>query len=288
MPALTTLWQILTIGYSATVDTVTITITTDFPCHLFMRWSLIPPRKHRAAVLRRGLWLMTDFYYCFDVFKDNEQEEAGDTTTHTFIKPDWPFCQTRYFYFIGSRDSLASPSESCIFEYHNKSTAPPPPIEFEKYWDDEVDRGAQNMKRKTAQTFSPQLDYTCSKITLHLSREALPGPAFLTLETTFPDGSPTGVVLANSEVPAIDIPAFPAHTAIDFTLSTPVDLSTDALYAIGFLDWSDTPWDYYWIYGYADLDPYPRGNRWWRTRPENDWTMYEDGDWHFITWGVAL
>ncbi|GAI25453.1 unnamed protein product, partial [marine sediment metagenome] len=112
---------------------------------------------------------MTDFYYCFDVYHDNEQEEAGDTLTHTFIKQNWPFCQTRSFYFIGTRDRFESPSESCIFHYHNKSTAPPPPIEFEKYWDDEVDRGAINMKIKTAQTFTPQVNYTCTKITLHLS-----------------------------------------------------------------------------------------------------------------------
>ena len=136
MPALDTLWQILTIGYSVAGDTITITITTDFPCHLFMRWSLIPPRIHKATEQRRGLSLMTDFYYCFDVYHDNEQEEAGDTTTHTFIKPDWPECMTRYFYFLGTRAGDPSPSESCIFQYHHVPSEYGPPITTDFYSDE--------------------------------------------------------------------------------------------------------------------------------------------------------
>lgn len=67
-------------------------------------------------------------YFCFTAYTDNEQEEAGDTTIHTFIKHNWPHCQTRYFYFIGTRFGLPSPSTTPVFEKHfNQAEAPPPP-----------------------------------------------------------------------------------------------------------------------------------------------------------------
>lgn len=67
-------------------------------------------------------------YFCFTVYTDNEQEEEGDTYIHTFIKHDWPDCQTRYFYFVGERFGLPSPSTSPVFEKHfSQAEAPPPP-----------------------------------------------------------------------------------------------------------------------------------------------------------------
>lgn len=70
-----------------------------------------------------------DKYFCFDVYEDNEQEEAGDTITHTFIKPDWPVCQTRFFYFHGRIDGEPSPSTTAIFKQHH-AEPPVPPVEF--------------------------------------------------------------------------------------------------------------------------------------------------------------
>lgn len=61
---------------------------------------------------------MSDLYFCFDVYTDNEQEEAGDTLTHTFIKEPWPYCQERWFYFHGEINGIPSPSTSCIFYKH--------------------------------------------------------------------------------------------------------------------------------------------------------------------------
>ena len=67
---------------------------------------------------------MTDKYFCFDAYEDNEQEEAGDTLQHTFIKEPWPVCQTRFFYFHGTINGIASPSTSPILKKHR--VAPPP------------------------------------------------------------------------------------------------------------------------------------------------------------------
>ena len=124
MPLLQKLWQLLAIEYTPAANQVTILVTTNFPCHLFMRWTLTKIRIHDLTHLVRGEAFMTDHYYCVDCYNDNEQEEAGDTLTHTFTKPNWPVCQTRWFYFWGTRNGQPSPSESAIFEYHQL------PLEF--------------------------------------------------------------------------------------------------------------------------------------------------------------
>lgn len=93
-----------------------------------MRWSTNPPQYHTVPSLRRGVYMHGNRYFCFTVYKDNEQEEAGDTTIHTFIKHNWQHCETRYFYFIGERFGLPSPSTSPVFEKHfDQAKAPPPP-----------------------------------------------------------------------------------------------------------------------------------------------------------------
>lgn len=94
--------------------------TTDILCHLYMRWTLKKPRIHDIPVFRRGLQMHGDRYFCFTVYKDNEQEEAGDTLVHTFIKPNWPYCQTRYFYFWATVATIPQPSTSAIFKLHRQ------------------------------------------------------------------------------------------------------------------------------------------------------------------------
>jgi len=83
-----------------------------------MRWSTNPPWIHHIPILQRGIFLHTDIKICFTVFDDNQQEEAGDTTIHTFIKEPWPVCETRWFYFHGTIAGQPTPSTSAIFKKH--------------------------------------------------------------------------------------------------------------------------------------------------------------------------
>ncbi|MBA7589986.1 hypothetical protein ES708_32085 [subsurface metagenome] len=64
---------------------------------------------------------MSGVRWCFVNWKENEQEEPGDTLVHTFIKPDWPVCQTRWFYFLGTKQAEESPSASPIFHLHREA-----------------------------------------------------------------------------------------------------------------------------------------------------------------------
>lgn len=100
-------------------DTATIVITTDIPIHLFMRWTETEPLTHPTELVRRGISLPNATRFCFVNWHENEQEEPGDTLTHTFTKPNWPVCQTRYFYFLGTKQVEESPSASPIFKHHH-------------------------------------------------------------------------------------------------------------------------------------------------------------------------
>ena len=103
-----------------------ITTVTDVPCHLWARMTWTPPRRHTTPSYVRGLLLTGDVRFCFVVYEDNEQIEAGDTLTHTWIKDSWPICQTRWFYFVGSIDGAPVVSETCFFEFHYPDKPPPP------------------------------------------------------------------------------------------------------------------------------------------------------------------
>lgn len=115
------------VAFTPAEESVTITATTDIACHLFCRLTIEPPRIHTKSITRRGEPFMSELRFCFTVFEDNEQEEAGDTMEHTWIKPAWPVCTTKYFYLFGSQDGIMCVSTSPVFCYHNQWKPPPPP-----------------------------------------------------------------------------------------------------------------------------------------------------------------
>ncbi|MBA7677640.1 hypothetical protein ES703_85900 [subsurface metagenome] len=120
------LFFILKIQQIRLADGFKIIVTTNVPCHLWMRWTVQEPRVHSKPVYRRGIQMHTDVYFCFTVYTDNEQQEPGDTIIHTFIKRDWPVCETRYFYFTGTIDGEPIPSTTAIFSKHAAPLEAPP------------------------------------------------------------------------------------------------------------------------------------------------------------------
>lgn len=118
-PAITN-WAPLSIEQPEVEECHTITVTTDIPVHLFMRWTTKKPLTHSKELIRRGISLPNATRWCFVAWHEVEQEEDGDTLTHTFILCDWQICETRYFYFLGTKQDEESPSASPIFHYHRK------------------------------------------------------------------------------------------------------------------------------------------------------------------------
>jgi hypothetical protein len=115
-------WLLTSITYLQTIDGIIIITTTDIPCHLFKRETTTIPQKHVNPIVTRGAVIGTYIDQCFVAYTDVEQQEQGDTLTHTFIQEPWPVCETRWFYFWGTKLLTIMPSASPIFEYHRTLT----------------------------------------------------------------------------------------------------------------------------------------------------------------------
>ncbi len=111
-------WAPLDIQQTWDANEATIVLTTNVPCHLWMYWTNKQPWVHRRSRIVRGLAVPWAAYWCFVVWEMNEQQEEGDTLIHTFIKPDWKYCETRWFAFHGTISGETSPSDSPIFSKH--------------------------------------------------------------------------------------------------------------------------------------------------------------------------
>jgi len=112
-------WYITNIVQTQTATGYQIVVTTNVPAHLFLRWTLAPPGQHIKTVMERGAPVQKLIDQCFVATNDINQAEAGDTLTHTFLVEPWPYCQTRWFYFWGTRVMYRQPSTSPIYEKHN-------------------------------------------------------------------------------------------------------------------------------------------------------------------------
>ncbi len=108
-------WYLTGISERVTIETLTVTLVTDVPCHLWCRQTIDPPHVHLLATTLRGVTTKNDPYYCFDAYHDLEQIEPGDTLEHTFILTQFLENTTRYYYFHGQIAGVNSLSTSCIF-----------------------------------------------------------------------------------------------------------------------------------------------------------------------------
>lgn len=116
------------VAFTDLSETVQIIVTTDIACHLFCRLTLEKPRIHIKTGIRRGYSFAEDLRFCFVVYDDNEQLEPGDTFTHTWFKPSWGYCITKYCYFWGYVSGEVAVSTSPPFSHHNTRKDFPPPF----------------------------------------------------------------------------------------------------------------------------------------------------------------
>lgn len=112
-------WYVKQMTHVQDDDAFTFTVITDTPVHLWMRITDREPWVHLRTRIRRGLAKPLIPYFCFTVYHDNEQSEPGDTLIHTFVKPPWYLCETRWFYFHGTIAGVPSPSTSPIYSKHS-------------------------------------------------------------------------------------------------------------------------------------------------------------------------
>lgn len=115
------------ISFWPSTEGVRVIVTTDVPSHIWVRVTSVKPRIHKKTSIIRGLPLLDDVRFCFDVFDDFEQTEDGDTLEHTFWLKDWPVCTVKWLYLWGSRAGVVCVSTSVPFHYHNDGVSPVTP-----------------------------------------------------------------------------------------------------------------------------------------------------------------
>ena len=259
-------------------DGVKLVVTTDIPSHLFMRWSLHVPRSHTIPIQRRGVWHYADRYFCFTVYEDNEQEEAGDTLIHTFLKVPWPICQCRYFYFWGKVGDTVCVSDTPCFQLH--LPAPDVPAEPSAQSDDcqllhDSDNGLCQYWNAQSQTFTPDHSYYATGLSLLLTQLGLDrkGPLVVKIELNeIPPYQAT--VLWSRIVNSEDLPLYGEYRWTSFMLPN-IPLNLGQIYRItvhtlyGWLIWENGQW----VEGEAQAgirwrakvatNPYPRGSAWY-------------------------
>jgi len=173
-------------------------ITTDDACHLWLRWSNNSPQTHRTARVFRGLNLMDDIYFCFTGYQDVEQQEAGDTLTHTFVVTPWVACQTRWYYFHGQVAGVNSPSTSPIFTFHMPVF--PTPVKFEYYEENGWYRGSIWANVWQAQSFTPQEQHIIASLLLLMSRSPGTWPTLYIDIYRAVDDEPVGDPVSSGEI----------------------------------------------------------------------------------------
>jgi hypothetical protein len=106
---------IIAFDYSCALHVCTFTCTTDVPCHLTAHISDQRPVIRRIPYQKRGADMEASSVTCFVETKTIDQDEAGDTTHHTFQIPMPIYDHLYYWYFTGTQGALPTKSISQIF-----------------------------------------------------------------------------------------------------------------------------------------------------------------------------
>ncbi len=120
-------FAVLQVAYLHKNTSILITCTTNNPCHLTCYYTDKKPVRHTTSTVKRGVSLPWGAYFCFVAWKSVEQQEPGDTLTHTFEIPDWSYCQIKWFTFRGTVAGELSPSVTALIKHHHsvKPVIPP-------------------------------------------------------------------------------------------------------------------------------------------------------------------
>ncbi|MBA7586264.1 hypothetical protein ES708_28261 [subsurface metagenome] len=286
---------ITAIQHTPNCQQVTTILTTDVPCHLWLRFTDIPPRKHPKTVITRGLAMGYDIQTCFVAFKDIEQEEAGDTLEHTFIITNLDFCHAYHFYFWGLSADIVMTYTSAIFNFFYPFGIPPFKT-CEKQEESDNNWGFCQYWNAQCQTFTPTHTFKVHHLSLMLNQHSTDrrGPYCVKITRDIPPcwDEP---ILAIQRGYSTTLPAPGVKQWVNFYDITPI-LLKDTTYRIvvhtlpGWQVYLDDEWHddeaaaamSWWAK--VVTNPYPRGMAWhgcnflersgyWIAHPNNDFTF---------------
>ena len=222
-------WCILLVTQTKTATGYKITCWTNVPCHLYMFWTPTEPQKHMRTRIVRGVSVLDTPAYCFVTWHENEQEEAGDTIYHTFIKEPWPVCETRWYTFRALVNNEWSPSSGPIFKKHRSApTEPVLIIEHDPPWYGDYGLFSDFWY---GNTFCPPCDFKLTKIEVkYHTRDFEPcenGKLHVYDTPSLGDDLPT--LIATKTITLPELPFWPSADWVAFDFEQPL-LLKDHIY----------------------------------------------------------
>ena len=215
------------VTFTPTLTGYTITCYSNYPVHCYLRYTTIEPEKHIKAREVRGAPVGTYIDQCFVVYQDIEQNEPGDTYTHTFTLEPLPYCTRIWFYIWGTAAGELSPSASAIFEHHSAIATP-------YCGNDPANIGYKSSTgcNYISFPFKPCRSYTITHWKTHLRRNFTSTPQN-TFEITLWTADNTGMPISQigyGYKSGIVLPPWPDWLDIDFDI-TPTHVELGGQYA---------------------------------------------------------
>ena len=197
-----------------------ITLQTNVPCHMWLNPLINPVWNHPRSHLNRGLLTSYDSYRCINILKDIEQEEAGDTTEHTFIWTGWIWCQHEQFVFTSENNGCPIVTVSPPYKLHYSYAPPLDPCLFCHPGGDATD--FVNLKTDSGITymFSPVQDFVLWDITWQIAKEdagVSPSHIAYRLFLSAPNGYPI-TPMVRTDLASSPPPDFPTFHTITFKI----------------------------------------------------------------------
>lgn len=112
-------WLIVSYVHSWAGNTILISCTTDNPCHLYLHHTDRHPTRAKLSDWDGGIGWMTRPRWAASEFTTVDQQQPGDTTTHTFSFDGWTPSSVRWWAITGTIAGAHSPSASPIM--HDRS-----------------------------------------------------------------------------------------------------------------------------------------------------------------------
>ncbi|MBA7562263.1 hypothetical protein ES708_03913 [subsurface metagenome] len=275
-------FAVLEVSYLHKPTSIVITCRTNNPCHLTLYYTEKEPVRHATSLVKRGLAVPWGAYFCFVAWNSVEQQEAGDTLTHTFEVPDWSYRQVKWFTFRGTVAEVLSPSVTALLKHHHSGV--PPPQKFEFYDHPRPTYSNIYGPNRSGQTFTPTERHLLTKVYVFIHRVTNTYPFLNVKIQEAPDDIPTGPVLSSGSTSWALIPVSPYEDWVE-TEMTEFILEPGTKYAIiihtsfvgqGILRWWYRAWD----------ATYPRGIWIYSTDSGNTWAKRSIHDFLFQEWGI--
>lgn len=267
-------WYLTSLQPTITATGYKFVAHTNFPCHLWLHWTLKDPWIHHVPVFTRGLAVRSDIYICFNDWNSVEQEEAYDTEWHTFFVEPWPVCETRWFILQGTIDGLFCPSTSSLYKLHRFT--PPIPSEWWICGWPSASTWTPSSSYWFGQTFTPLEDHQLTRVSLSICSD----PIYMAYyNTTYirvhdaPGHVPTGDPISEASYDPRTMPLKPNFDWRYFDMPS-VNLLAGHTYALIQAVYKDGTKQYggHTSLGPVGVEQCPGGHR--------IYMHYQDGDWH--------